>query len=133
MLNNPKYWKDYYNRKNKNLYLTSKLDRMRYYLHTNSVIKSINLLKKNINKNKISISSPEEQGLNYNISSDIQFKPFYLTPKIQPSALMAASKLCGADHNSSSLDNNLKAAADTKASASSSLLISMWSLNFSDL
>ncbi len=50
MLNNPKYWKDYYNRKNKNLYLTSKLDRMRYYLHTNSVIKSINLLKKNINK-----------------------------------------------------------------------------------
>ena len=49
MLNNPKHWKEYYNRKNKNLFLSSKLDRMRYYLQTNSVIKSINLLKKNIN------------------------------------------------------------------------------------
>jgi hypothetical protein len=34
------------------------------------------------NKNKISISSPEEQGLNYNISSDIQFKPFYFEGSI---------------------------------------------------
>ena len=34
------------------------------------------------NKNKISISSPEEQGLNYNISGDIQFKPFYFEGSI---------------------------------------------------
>lgn len=49
MINNPKYWKDYYKKKNENHFLNSKLDRMRYYLHVNSVSKSINLLKKNIN------------------------------------------------------------------------------------
>ena len=49
MNKNDKYWSDYYNSKNKNLFLGSKLDRMRYYLNTKNVNRSIEILKKNIN------------------------------------------------------------------------------------
>jgi D-tagatose-1,6-bisphosphate aldolase subunit GatZ/KbaZ len=48
MLKNKKYWNDYYT-KNHKLLLNSKLDRMRYYLDTKVVKKSIRTLKKNIN------------------------------------------------------------------------------------
>ena len=50
MVNNSKYWKGYYDKKNINLFLNSKLDRMRYYLNSDKVDKSIKILKKNINK-----------------------------------------------------------------------------------
>ena len=53
MLNNKKYWKDYYTGKKskvKNLILNSKLDRMRYYLNQKKIILSINKLRKNINR-----------------------------------------------------------------------------------
>ena len=53
MLNNKKYWKDYYKAKNiklrKKLILYSKLDRMRYYFNNKVIIQSIKILKKNIN------------------------------------------------------------------------------------
>ena len=49
MKKNDKYWSGYYNSKNKNLFLESKLDRMRYYLNTQSINNSIKILKKNIN------------------------------------------------------------------------------------
>ena len=50
MKNNSKYWKNYYSNKKSQLLLNSKLDRMRYYLNFKSVVNSINILKKNINK-----------------------------------------------------------------------------------
>ena len=46
MVNNSKYWKGYYDKKNINLFLNSKLDRMRYYLNSDKVDKSIKILKK---------------------------------------------------------------------------------------
>ena len=49
MKKNNKYWSGYYNSKNKNLFLDSKLDRMRYYLNTQNVKHSIEILKNNIN------------------------------------------------------------------------------------
>ena len=53
MKKNNKYWHDYYkdtkNYKN-NLLLNSKLDRLRYYWQMKDIIKSVNFLKKNINK-----------------------------------------------------------------------------------
>ncbi len=56
MLNNDKYWKDYYRAKNiklrKKLILNSKLDRMRYYFNNKKIIRSIKILKRNINKIK---------------------------------------------------------------------------------
>ncbi len=53
MQKNKKYWKNYYSgnkRKLNNLLLNSKLDRMRYYLNVQNITKSIDLLRKNINK-----------------------------------------------------------------------------------
>ncbi len=50
MKNNKKYWIGYYSRRKKELFLNSKLDRMRYYLNTKKVENSIKVLKKNINK-----------------------------------------------------------------------------------
>ena len=50
MLDNSKHWKEYYKRKDKKLFLDSKLDRLRYYLNSKKVVNSINLLKKNVNK-----------------------------------------------------------------------------------
>ena len=44
-----KYWLGYYKANKVNLFLESKLDRMRYYLNNQKVINSINILKKNIN------------------------------------------------------------------------------------
>ena len=58
--------------KKKNFKINTKIDFMRDKMEYNL----------RYNKNKISISSPEEQGLNYNISSDIQFKPFYFEGSI---------------------------------------------------
>ena len=56
MLNNNKYWKDYYKTKNiklrKKLILNSKLDRMRYYFNNKRIIRSIKILKRNTNKIK---------------------------------------------------------------------------------
>ena len=56
MLNNKKYWKDYYKTKNiklrTKLILNSKLDRMRYYFNNKKIVKSIKILKNNINKIK---------------------------------------------------------------------------------
>ncbi len=49
MLKNKKYWNGYYKKKDSKLFLNSKLDRMRYYLNTKSVINSIKTIKKNIN------------------------------------------------------------------------------------
>tara|TARA_Y100000768_G_scaffold388875_1_gene388155 strand:- start:1296 stop:2522 length:1227 start_codon:yes stop_codon:yes gene_type:complete len=49
MKKNDKYWLGYYNYKNKNLFLESKLDRMRYYFNYFNVDNSIKTLKKNIN------------------------------------------------------------------------------------
>ena len=53
MKKNNKYWHDYYkdtkNYKN-NLLLNRKLDRLRYYWQMKDIIKSVNFLKKNINK-----------------------------------------------------------------------------------
>ncbi len=49
MKNKNKYWLGYYKANNINLFLESKLDRMRYYLNNQSVNNSINILKKNIN------------------------------------------------------------------------------------
>ena len=48
--NNKKYWIGYYSRRKKELFLNSKLDRMRYYFNTKKVENSIKVLKKNINK-----------------------------------------------------------------------------------
>ena len=56
MVNNSKYWKGYYDKKNINLFLNSKLDRMRYYLNSDKVDKSIKILKKNINKIDLKIT-----------------------------------------------------------------------------
>ena len=53
MQKNKKYWKNYYSgnkKKLNNLLLNSKLDRMRYYLNVQNITKSIDLLRKNINK-----------------------------------------------------------------------------------
>ncbi len=54
MLNNNRYWKEYYKVKNiklkKKLILNSKLDRMRYYLNNKKIVRSIKILKQNINK-----------------------------------------------------------------------------------
>ena len=50
MKNNKKYWIGYYSRRKKELFLNSKLDRMRYYFNTKKVENSIKVLKKNINK-----------------------------------------------------------------------------------
>ena len=58
--------------KKKNFKINTKIDFMRDKIEYNL----------RYNKNKISISSPEGQGLNYNISSDIQFKPFYFEGSI---------------------------------------------------
>ena len=56
MLNNDRYWKEYYKAKNirlrKKLILNSKLDRMRYYLNNKKITRSIRILKRNINKIK---------------------------------------------------------------------------------
>ena len=49
MMNDKKYWKNYYSTKNKKLILNSQLDRMRYYLNYLSVERSIKRLSKNIN------------------------------------------------------------------------------------
>ena len=49
MLKNKKYWKGYYIKKKPDLFLNSKLDRMRYYFDTKEVTNSILTLKKNIN------------------------------------------------------------------------------------
>jgi D-tagatose-1,6-bisphosphate aldolase subunit GatZ/KbaZ len=49
MLKNRKYWEGYYQKKTPELLLNSKLDRMRYYFNTKSVVNSIKTLKKNIN------------------------------------------------------------------------------------
>ena len=43
MVNNSKYWKGYYDKKNINLFLNSKLDRRRYYLNSDKVDKSIKI------------------------------------------------------------------------------------------
>jgi len=50
MKKNKKHWVDYYNTRNKRLFLNSKLDRMRYYFNTKNVTHSIKVLKRNINK-----------------------------------------------------------------------------------
>ena len=50
MQKNKQYWKGYYNEKNKELFLNSKLDRMRYYFNSKLVVKSLKILKNNINK-----------------------------------------------------------------------------------
>ena len=54
MLSDNKYWKDYYTAKNlkikKRLILNSKLDRMRYYFNDKKIIRSIHILRRNINK-----------------------------------------------------------------------------------
>ena len=49
MLKNRKYWEGYYEKKTTELFLNSKLDRMRYYFDTKPVVNSIKTLKKNIN------------------------------------------------------------------------------------
>ena len=49
MLKNRKYWEGYYEKKTTELFLNSKLDRMRYYFDTKPVGNSIKTLKKNIN------------------------------------------------------------------------------------
>ncbi len=74
MLNNKKYWRDYYRAKNinsrKKLILNSKLDRMRYYFNDKKIARSIKLLKTNINKietknlSKIFISKKLKKKLN---------------------------------------------------------------------
>ena len=50
MIQNKKYWQDYYSDRNDHLLLNSKLDRSRYYLNTKNVKNSINILKRNINQ-----------------------------------------------------------------------------------
>ena len=50
MIQNKKYWQDYYSDRNDHLLLNSKLDRSRYYLNTKNVKNSINVLKRNINQ-----------------------------------------------------------------------------------
>ena len=56
MLNNKKYWRDYYRAKNINSrkrILNSKLDRMRYYLNDKKIARSTKLLKQHQqNRNK---------------------------------------------------------------------------------
>ena len=49
MLKNKKYWDGYYIKKKPELFLNSKLDRMRYYFDTKEVRNSVGTLKKNIN------------------------------------------------------------------------------------
>ena len=49
MLKNKKYWDGYYIKKKPELFLNSKLDRMRYYFDTKEVKNSVGTLKKNIN------------------------------------------------------------------------------------
>ena len=46
MKKNKSYWKNYYGTKDQNLFLNSKLDRMRYYFNVTKVHKSIEILKK---------------------------------------------------------------------------------------
>jgi D-tagatose-1,6-bisphosphate aldolase subunit GatZ/KbaZ len=49
MMNDKKYWKNYYSKNYKKLILNSQLDRMRYYLNYLLVKRSIKKLSKNIN------------------------------------------------------------------------------------
>ena len=49
MMNDKKYWKNYYSKNYKKLILNSRLDRMRYYLNYLLIEKSIKKLSKNIN------------------------------------------------------------------------------------
>ena len=53
MIRDNRYWKGYYNPKNKKIFLNSKLDRMRYYFSYSLIKKSIKILQKNINNLKI--------------------------------------------------------------------------------
>ena len=53
MIRDNRYWKGYYNSKNKKIFLNSKLDRMRYYFSYSLIKKSIKILQKNINNLKI--------------------------------------------------------------------------------
>ena len=43
------YWKDYYSKNNRYLFLNSKLDRMRYYFNNKNIRRSLRILEKNIN------------------------------------------------------------------------------------
>lgn len=64
MMQNKKYWKNYYNVMSDQLLLNSKLDRSRYYLNTKNVKNSINVLKKNINQlDKLRLLSLMQKGL----------------------------------------------------------------------
>ena len=49
MLKNKKYWNGYYIKKKPELFLNSKLDRMRYYFDTKEVKNSVGILRRNIN------------------------------------------------------------------------------------